>query len=503
LINIIKNQLSFIVKCDSKGSLIDAPRFNIKGFLDKHLREYDEVPRENYFDKTPQFKPYYNCYYDKENAELYIPNGFIGDFISEIELFGDKPWLTIPKPITPHDAQIHLRSHIEDKPDQIAPLKWLQETKTPIKCITLQTGKGKTYVAIKYITILKQRTLIIVPAHLQSQWVESLLKFTDLPEDKIYLIKGKETLYKLQPEVYDKAHSIFLSSIQSISSYISNRNDIYKQCLSFPELLRFLGIGNKIIDEAHLSFRQTLIADLLSSVEQNIYLSASFYRTDKKSNLIFQKVFIDKYKYAPPEYDQHVNVTEVIYHGINYIKASEYMSHRGYSEVKYEKYLYKRKTIFKYFMDSILVPVLMEKYLDIKKPGEKCLIIVKLKLFGQKVMDRLMFFHDGIIGDLKIGVYYSEHEKSYRDDLDIIISTFQSSGTGSDIPNLRTVLLVDNFKAKGQLVQNLGRLRNLKNSVPEFCYFQNNYIKAHTFYRWERLKIFKKRAKKFNTKNIY
>ena len=50
-----------------------------------------------------------------------------------------------------------------------------------------------------------------------------------------------------------------------------------------------LGIGIKIVDEAHLQYENTFSIDYSVNVKKNFYLTATFEQSDSKTNAVFHK----------------------------------------------------------------------------------------------------------------------------------------------------------------------------------------------------------------------
>jgi len=51
-------RISFFVKCDNHGYLLDNLKINIKNFLQNYLHQSVELPKENYYD-APNIKNVY------------------------------------------------------------------------------------------------------------------------------------------------------------------------------------------------------------------------------------------------------------------------------------------------------------------------------------------------------------------------------------------------------------------------------------------------------------
>ena len=71
-------------------------------------------------------------------------------------------------------------------------------------------------------------------------------------------------------DVYLMTHATFRAGLRRIGSFEKASN-----------ITKNLKIGFKIIDEAHLEFRDTLIMDFIFNVKRNLYLTATDGRSSK------------------------------------------------------------------------------------------------------------------------------------------------------------------------------------------------------------------------------
>lgn len=124
-------------------------------------------------------------------------------------------------------------------------------------------GSGKTYMASNIITRLKERTLVLVDQDLLlEQFMESILKFTDIKEEEIGIIKSK-TLE------YDLSKKVILSTMQTL--------------IKKKDILRDLSnnIGFIIQDECQIASCET-IRDIIKELKPKyiLGLSGTPYRDD-------------------------------------------------------------------------------------------------------------------------------------------------------------------------------------------------------------------------------
>lgn len=480
---------SFFIRCTKTGLILDSNDntvVSIKKFLFYYLYIIDKP--KNPYHKTTIDK---YIYYNRTNENLYLPICYLDKFIKLLDYYNIPYQINNIPCIIPESIKIKIKPSLKDKPDQTDVINFIVNNENRMILIGLPTGFGKTYCSIKAITLLKYKSLIITPGHLQLQWKDELLKLTNIKEDDIYIIKGKKSILDLYDNHY--RYKVYISTIDSLYRYITDISDEY---YNLSELLSRMKIGIKIMDEVHLKFKQILTVDLLCNIRYNIYLTATFMRTQYKSNKIFQNYFIDKFKYNYTKKKKDINITHYDYN-IGYIPEKKVMTPKGYSQIKYEKYLLKNIYKFNTLIKNIIFPVLETHYLDIRYPKEKCLILIALKEFGYNMCEAIdELLKENNYNEFKIGTYFSENTEEERDQLDIIISTIKSSGVGSNIKNLRTLILFDSFQAESWCLQVPGRLREIEHT-PEFIYLQNINIKSHRYHGFKRKLIFRQLTNNF------
>lgn len=132
---------------------------------------------------------------------------------------------------------------------------------------------GKTFISLKLASIFKQKTLILVDMTiLIEQFIESILKFTNVKEEEIGIIRGKEI--NIDPKC-----KIIISTIQTLNKNI----DLAKKISN--------DIGYLIIDEVHVASCKTFQDIIpLFKPQYQIGLSGTPFRDDKMEFLILESV---------------------------------------------------------------------------------------------------------------------------------------------------------------------------------------------------------------------
>ena len=244
------------------------------------INDYDfgDYPTlENYFKirvpvtKTYSTYRYFGIYYDETNRKLYLPRG--------IDI-----WMV--EKIIGEEATIHINENYKyDRYDdfKIKNLPRDDVQKQALRfmlgkeeyrhvagksqlSVNLNTGKGKTYLAISTIVYTRMKTMIIMYSEdLIRQWKQEILKYTNLSEKQVCIIEGSGSIHRLMSKNNNNG-VIYLVTHGTLKSY-GDRNGWDK----VGELLKHLKIGIKIFDEAHQNFENLMMIDYHTNVYRTYY----------------------------------------------------------------------------------------------------------------------------------------------------------------------------------------------------------------------------------------
>ena len=198
-------------------------------------------------------------------------------------------------------------------------------------------GFGKTYIAVKIISELKYKSLIIVDnIKLANQWVSDIKEFTNLIDEDIRIISGSD-------EVTDKNldNHIIIMLIQTASSITK------KQLL--PDNKYFItfakaNIGMIVLDEIHKSFgsKEFSKAALLFVSPRLLGLSATPRKSSEKGTNILMSYFDNNLML--PTYEKKSKIHAQIFHFNSGIptKTLKWIQFGGrWNNVNYRKTLLK------------------------------------------------------------------------------------------------------------------------------------------------------------------
>lgn len=434
------------------------------------INDYDfgDCPQlENYFKiKVPVAKNYWNytyfgIYYDEKQRKLYVPRG-VDVWLIE-KLIGEQ-------------AEVHVNSHYKYQRYEEFKIKFLPRDEDQKKAlrfmlgveeyrhtisksqlsVNLNTGKGKTYLAISTIVFSGKKSMIIMYSdNLIKQWKNRILEYTNLNEKQICIINGSSVIHRLM-KTFKNTHKgiIYLVTHGTLKSY-GDRYGWEK----VGELLEHLGIGIKIFDEAHQNFENILKIDYFTNVYKTYYLTATSLRSSDEENRIYQLAFknIPSIDLFNQDEDPHTIYTAIKYHSRpNAMEKSRCTNIYGLDRNGYVNYIVDKPVFYQ------VLTILMEIILKRTAYGHKCLIYIGTNNGIEKVYNWMSNNYPELYNNIGIlSTLADENERANAIHKRIILATTKSAGAGVDIKGLKlTVVLAEPFKSEVLARQTLGRTRD-------------------------------------------
>lgn len=352
--------------------------------------------------------------------------------------------------------------------------------------LNLDTGDGKTYCVIAALTFMKTKALIITHNNaIKKQWYDSLINMTDLDNGHICNITGSSAI-ELILKSKNLKYKVYMVNHRTLQVY-GEKHGWDK----ITELFKKLAIGVKVIDEAHNEFYNTLKIDFHTNTKKTFYLTANFERSEHKENKLFNLCFKNIAKYGietKNDKRKHIVYIAVIFNSKPSLdtQASIIGTH-GFDKNRYIDYQIKNELI----QEVILY------LLDFLNTKEGKILILSSKIDSSKIIAEYMRSN---YTDKSTSVYNSEineKDKSIALTADIISSTPRSTGTGSDIPGLRTLIMTEPYSSAITANQIPGRLREY--SQTEYTYYielvDRGFSRVYDMYK-KRLKHFKNKCVK-------
>lgn len=327
-----------------------------------------------------------------------------------------------------------------------------------------QTGEGKSSIAVKIMSEMKQKTLILVHKNsLADQWIETVTDLTELTRDDIgSLRRGKFVDGK-----------VVIGSMQSLMRLTIGReiNDLF---------------GLKIIDEAHRApAEQFLKAYTRFNTKYSLALSATPNREDKLERIFFL--------HASEHIVKHKSVRKLTadYLVIDYNTKKAFIRGKPWTP-------YRIKLIENVIQDEERNQMLLDKI-------RECISVGRKILFVSERVAQLEVFYEKVKGDyptLKVVQFWGNANPSKRVKLgaDIVIGTTKKVSDGEDIPQLDTLISGTPHGSDIITVQLKGRIErayedkkvpliiDIKDSNRKYTMFHGLFYKRIRKYKDEKMK---------------
>jgi superfamily II DNA or RNA helicase len=393
----------------------------------------------------------------RESVNKYYLPRFYG-----IDLFGNEYTIKISKGI---DININFKGQLRDYQITIVNKYINYIGNIGGGLLEIDTGLGKTVIALNIISKIKKKTLIIVHKEfLMNQWIERINEF--LPNSKVGKIQGKT--------IDIDGKDIVIAMLQSLSMKEYD-NTIFED------------FGLSIIDEVHhLGAEVFCQAFLKFNTLYCLGLSATMNRKDGLSKVF--KMFLGDIIHVEKR-NLDIKLT---------VKAIEYNNNDSdFNEMVYN------------FKGDPLYSTMISKLCNFNSRSEFILNVIKKEFNINPNQQMIILSHNksllaylyDSINHNKINTvgYYvggmKELELKESENKKIILATYSMASEGLDIKSLTTLLLAT---PKTDIVQAVGRILRTKHTNPLVIdiidihdIFQKQFIKRKQFYNKQGYQIIK------------
>jgi superfamily II DNA or RNA helicase len=386
--------------------------------------------------------------YRESTKKYYVPR-FYG-----IEKYGNPKRVEIS---TGDKININFKGKLRDYQDNIVDkyVKYVDEIGGGL--LEIDTGLGKTVIALNILTKIKVKALIIVHKEfLMNQWIERIEQF--IPEARVGKIQGSKI------DIEDK--DIVIGMLQSISMKDYD-TDVFNS------------FGITVIDEVHHMGAEVFSQALYKVVTRYMLgLSATMDRKDGLTPVF--KMFIGPIVHTEKRKQENNNV---IVRRIDYkVDDEEFneVKHNFRGDVCYSSMIGKLCT---YNRRSEFIIKLIKSLFKENK-NQQILILGHNKNLLTYLYDSLTHHKVETVG-YYLGGMKQEHLKM-SEEKKIIIATYQMASEGLDIKSLTTLLMVT---PKSDVIQCVGRILRSKHENPmvidivdQHDIFKRQFYKRKKFY---------------------
>ncbi len=393
------------------------------------LKEELNVANSEFFIKkksgknTWNTKRYFKLIEDRE-FEIIIPRGFTGrllNYLGSHKFNYQIDDLRKKKRDVIFQSNMHLLGH------QHTAIEAAQKKNFGI--VVAPPGSGKTIIGLKIIAEKQQPALIVVHRkQLADQWVERIQAFLNIPKAEIGIIgSGKNKVGK----------HITVAMIQSLSKKIQND----------PEITNYF--GSLIVDECHHIPAETF-ANTISKL--NTYyqygLTATPFRKYSDGKLIF--IYLGEV------------IAEIKPSEIESFKRARIIIRDTGFEFPFNPKTDTFETLSKVLIhDTYRNKLILNDVISELKNGQKCIIITERK----EHLEALNLFLKQNYESVTLSGDHTQKERDAKwkrlrnGDYQVLITTGQFFGEGTDLQNASRLFLAYPFSFKGKLIQYIGRVQ--------------------------------------------
>lgn len=412
----------------------------------------DELNVRPYIPKSPIQPPAYPVYRESEQ-KYYIPR-FYG-----LKHYGEAEENRIPQG---KDISIQFAGDLRDYQVNIVEIYKKNAKKIGGGLLEIPCGRGKTVIALKIISELKKKTLVIVhKGFLLNQWIERIQQF--LPTARVGKIQGQVI------DIENK--DIVIGMLQSLSMK------------EYPSTM-FDSFGLTIVDECHHISSEVFCRSLQKIVTQyTLGLSATMQRKDGLTKVF--KMFLGDIVYS----EERESTDQVLVKAIQYVVDNPDFNEMCYDYRGNPAYSTMISKLCGFNGRSEFILEVIQKELK-EKEDQQIMILAHNKTL-------LTYLHDAIahrnIAEGSVGYYVGgmkETELKKSETRKIIIATYAMAAEALDIKTLTTLVLAT---PKTDIVQAVGRILRVKHERPMVV----DIIDSHEVF----LSQWQKRRKYYNENN--
>lgn len=406
-------------------------------------------------------------------------------------------------PICEGDAiEAQLKPEFTPRENQVAAVEFLHQPASKNRVLHADTGFGKTFCGFEAVSHYKVRTgFIMDPGHIKT-WTANLGPYMGMGPNDAVVVQGSAHLRALIElrQIGQLDYKMIFFSAPTLREYVKDYEKLGPSSFEVApqDLFSFLGIGMVVRDEVHESVHALILQTIYSHVRRIIFLSATLVSDNPAINKMYDRVFpaADRYE---SERNKHIRVFSVKFDtdSRTRIKANGF---RGYSHVKYEQSIMKKKKLCKRYID-FLVECISMSFIREYKDGKKCLVFCSTIKMCELVTAALAAKYP----HLTVGCFIGGAKKEVLYESDIVVGTPKSCGTGVDVPNLSHAWLTVALSSTQLSRQIFGRLRPIKkypDEDPKFFFLSNNGISSHANYERKRMTDLAMRSKSMKVVNM-
>ena len=350
---------------------------------------------------------------------------------------------------------------------------------------------------------IKQRVAMVIKPMYIERWLDVFygkdVALDNVSVKDVMIVQGSKNLRSL---FYLAQDGLLNSKIIVISNrtlaqyyqyYKENGADDFYANVKPEEMWELLGIGVRLIDEAHQEFHSGFMCDLHTHVPKSIELSGTLNPDDQFLKRMYEIMYPIHLRANTGIMTKYIDIVGLIY-GLSDDPKPVKTQRRGktyYSQAAYEESIFKQPKRMDR-LKQMLAELVEELFVAVKLPEHKLLMFFETVDMCTAVADHLKQLYP----EYKVSRYTQEEPASTLEENDIIVATPRSAGTAVDISKLQITISFVMRSSSQELQQMVGRLRQLKTDKvnPTYYYLYTTQIPTHNVYSKKLNEVFKLKA---------
>lgn len=474
-----------ILKCGYQRVLakeLTSEEYNaIKFFLDGKLKLQDHMSGE---EET------YTTYYYDNGTELRFPVGLY-DEVKEIEEVKNAN-------IELHYSRFYgvmqdysMNETFIDRPYQKKPIKYLSSSEISSKLCELVMGKGKTYCAMKAVSLIEYRLGIIVKNTYVSKWLSDLDKYFTIKESEVLILKSSKMVDNyLNGRLIVGSFKAVIIGFKACYDLICDE-DKYPYKLDY--VLEKLQLGAFIFDEIHREFKTVARIKLFMDTPYDINLSGTFITDDDSLEVVYQTYFPTKNRYIDKDYDRYITLNAFNYK-LQGVKRKDIRwripGRDEYNHITFEMWLMSGSYLKAWL--QMIEQIVISTYFKDYREGDCCLIYAS----SLKMIDAIIDHLANRYPKLSVTRFVQGEPEANLYNTDICVSTLTKSGELVDIPNLTSAIMTTSLSKASSNLQALYRPRPIKGRELFFSYLYCLDIAKQVQYHYDKIVLMEERVKR-------
>lgn len=427
-------------------------------------------------------------YYFEDDKTIYIPKlsrnieSYVGQVVRSSTIINDSNI----KYYNNEDIFASKKMLIEPRNEiQIKTMDFLLNSKSDDKSLFLSPGTGKTAMSIMYFIKKKLKPLIILPdTNLMTQWKDSILEFSNLTEDDIFVFENGANSFKSKSFSKDKL--VYICCIKTPASMVS-KSTIEELKQFHKNIIEECKIDLKIFDECHLNLNAIFKTTLWFPTKENLFLSGTMNRSSVKENIIHPGIVEPDEAIESTEYEVIPNLLSVWYDSKPTKKNIYYcqdMAQRGLIDYNryFNTYLLSKKHQAKADVYFAMIENMCDYFINNDKRYD---YDNKIIIVGQTI-DFLDQLYLCLKDKYRVCRMYSKYkEKPEDENYDIIIGTNKMLTSGFDKKSLNVMISTFMNTSSHNIKQLIGRIcRSYKNKpfAQYICLADTAFSAMHKYF---------------------